>query len=42
VSRIRLLQTPFTFEEGTLTRTMKVRRNKVFELYAKDIEALFR
>lgn len=35
-----LLNQPFTPDDGTLTRSMKVRRNAVMQKYASDVELL--
>jgi long-chain acyl-CoA synthetase len=41
VSRFRILLTPFTVDDGTLTQTLKVRRNVVAERYAELIRAMY-
>jgi len=41
VRRIHLLNTPLTIENGMLTPTMKVKRRKVCEAYAEQLEALY-
>ncbi len=41
ISKVHLLQEPFSESNGLLTNTMKIRRNKVCERYASDIEAMY-
>lgn len=40
VQAIEVLDTEFSFEDGTLTRTMKPRRPNIFEKYSDSIERL--
>ena len=40
VAAIRVLERPFSIEDGTLTRTMKVRRAEVLAAYADDVRQL--
>ena len=40
VSAFEVLERPFSFEDGTLTRTMKPRRAVIAEVYAKEVEEL--
>lgn len=42
IKKFRILDRDLTEGEGELTPTMKVKRNVVFETYAKDIEKLYR
>jgi long-chain acyl-CoA synthetase len=41
VRRVHLLATPFSIEDGTLTHTLKLRRNVVLERLAAEIRALY-
>lgn len=41
ISKIKLIEEEFTLENGLLTNTTKVRRNKVFEKYNNLIEEIF-
>jgi long-chain acyl-CoA synthetase len=41
VSKVGLIAEPFSDENGLLTQTMKIRRNKVLERYADLIKSLF-
>lgn len=40
ITEVVVVREPFSVENGSLTRTMKLRRPVVAELYAKDIEAV--
>lgn len=42
IQRIVLLPEPMSPEAGTLTRTMKVRRDAVAAKYRKEIEGMFK
>jgi long-chain acyl-CoA synthetase len=42
IKRYRIMDTPLTVARGLLTSTLKVRRKKVYEAFAKDYEALYR
>lgn len=42
IRRFRILGTDFTEASGQLTPSVKVRRNVVAEVFAPDIEALYR
>jgi len=42
IGQFKLLKEPFTIENGLLTQTMKIRRNKVNEKYSFVIEELFK
>jgi len=41
VRRVHLLATPFSIEDGTLTHTLKLKRNVVLERFAAEIRALY-
>ena len=41
VRQIAVLSAPLTFEDGFLTRTMKVRRHVVADHYNREIEGMF-
>ncbi len=41
ISKVALVAEPFSEENGILTQTMKIRRNKVTERYAEKIKQLF-
>jgi long-subunit acyl-CoA synthetase (AMP-forming) len=41
VKKIRILPRPLSIESGELTPTLKVKRNKVAENFAADIEAMY-
>ena len=41
VKKIRILPRPLGIEEGELTPTLKVKRKKVNEHFAGDIEAMY-
>mmetsp|Transcript_17209 Transcript_17209/g.37444 ORF Transcript_17209/g.37444 Transcript_17209/m.37444 type:complete len:787 (+) Transcript_17209:120-2480(+) len=41
ISSYRLLLRPFSVENGTLTQTLKIKRDAVSSMYAEEIEALF-
>jgi long-chain acyl-CoA synthetase len=41
VKRITILPRPFSVEQGELTPTMKVKRRRVEELWAKEIDAMY-
>jgi len=40
ISAIQVLKYPFSVEDGTLTKTMKIRREAILEEYAKDVDDL--
>lgn len=40
IAAIQVLDHPFSVEEGTLTKTMKIRRQAILEEYAQDVEDL--
>lgn len=40
IADIQILNRPFSVEDGTLTRTMKVRRENVMKKYAADVQNL--
>ena len=42
VKKIWLLRKELDHDDGEVTATMKVRRAKIFEIYAEEIEALYR
>ena len=42
VTAIQIIEKPFSFEDGTLTRTMKPRRPNIMQKYAQQIEELER
>ena len=42
VRRFRLLERPFSVADGTLTPTLKVRRQEIARRYAAEIEELYR
>jgi long-chain acyl-CoA synthetase len=41
IRRVALLSEPWTTDNGLLTPTLKVKRNKVLELYRKDFDSLY-
>jgi long-chain acyl-CoA synthetase len=41
IRNFRLLDQPFTIEDGTLTPTMKLKRSAIEEQYADDIDAMY-
>jgi long-chain acyl-CoA synthetase len=41
IKKVHLLSKELDHDDGEVTATMKVRRNKVFELYDGQIEALY-
>jgi long-chain acyl-CoA synthetase len=41
VKKIYLLPKELDHDDGEVTATMKVRRNKIHEIYAEEIEALY-
>jgi long-chain acyl-CoA synthetase len=41
IKNFAIIDTPLTIENGFLTSTMKVRRNKVYEAFADELEALY-
>ena len=41
IKRITLLEKPFTMEQGHLTNTLKIKRKVVYELFAKEIDAMY-
>ncbi len=41
IRNFKLLTEPFTIEDGTMTPTMKLKRNIIEERYADDIEAMY-
>ncbi|XP_023748642.1 probable acyl-activating enzyme 16, chloroplastic [Lactuca sativa] len=42
VGPILVIEDPFTIDSGLMTATMKIRRNKVVELYKQEIDNLFK
>lgn len=42
IRRVALLLEPWTVENGLLTPTLKVKRQKVLDAYAKEVEALYK
>lgn len=40
VAAFVVLKQPFSAEDGTLTRTMKPRRQVIFDKYSKDLDKL--
>ena len=40
ITEVQVVKEPFSFENGTLTRTMKVRRGAVMDIYRSDVEAI--
>lgn len=40
ISGASVLREPFSVENGTLTQTLKLRRNAVHKLYEKEVSAL--
>lgn len=42
ISDVRLVNEEFSLDNGLMTQTMKIKRNKVFEKYANIIEDMFR
>ncbi len=41
VKKFRVMETPLTIAGGLLTSTLKVRRKKVYEVFARELEALY-
>ncbi len=41
VKKFRVMDTPLTIAGGLLTSTLKVRRKKVYEVFARELEALY-
>lgn len=41
IRRVRLVLNPWTINNGLLTPTMKLKRNKIISLYQKDIDELY-
>jgi long-chain acyl-CoA synthetase len=41
IVKFKLLPEPFSIQDGTLTNTLKVRRNKLIEQYKYDIELMY-
>lgn len=37
---VRVLDRPFSVEDGTLTKTLKLRREAIMKLYSKEIKSL--
>jgi long-subunit acyl-CoA synthetase (AMP-forming) len=40
ITAASVLKEPFSIENGTLTQTMKLRRNAVYKLYEKEVSDL--
>eukprot|EP00803_Ostreobium_quekettii_P002616 evm.model.scf_940.1 EVM.evm.TU.scf_940.1 scf_940:7095-14522(-) len=40
IAAIRVLREPFSYEEGTLTRTMKLKRSSIAEIRRQDVDEL--
>ena len=41
IKKFRIMETPLTVAGGLLTSTLKVRRKKVYEVFAREFEALY-
>ncbi|HBV75808.1 MULTISPECIES: AMP-dependent synthetase/ligase [Vibrio] len=41
IKKFTLLPTAFSIEEGLITPTLKLRRKKIYETYAKEIQAMY-
>jgi long-chain acyl-CoA synthetase len=42
IRRFRIVGRPFSEEEGTLTPSMKIRRNHIIDAYSQDVEIIYR
>jgi len=41
IRQLRLMLEPWTIEEGLITPTLKVKRPKVLEKYASEVESMY-
>ncbi|WP_419584199.1 hypothetical protein [Thiolapillus sp.] len=41
IRQVRLMLEPWTIEEGLITRTLKVKRPKVLERFAEEVESMY-
>lgn len=42
ISHVRIILVPFTVENGMMTQTLKIKKNVVSDVYAPEIQALYR